>query len=881
MRKHAAVGLVALLVSTGLIGSAPIGGPVAQASVCEATPMPGAPPSDSTPMPSGFHSLAPVRLLDTRDTGAPVRSGCTVAIDVRAIDGVPVDAQAIALNLTTVETQGPGFVTAYPCGSPRPNVSTVNPRLDDATANSAIVAIDETHLVCFYTTTRLHLIVDATGWFGRFGAPFHPVAATRVLDTRAAATPVPLPAQTELRVPIGAAVAAAAAAVAVNVTVTNTTGPGFLTAYPCGSRPPTSTVNFEPLDTRANHVVVGVDEAGGLCLWSNVTLDAIVDVDGWFGGEPASGMRFRTVTGTRVLDTRNGTGNGAVKLGPDTGATFDPSQGGAVAVGSTVALSVVTTQSDGPGFVTLFACESGRPETSSVNLAVGAESANVAFVGLGATGQVCVYASAPTHVVVDVVGTFGPVGPLGTLTITGRTLSPAFDPDIHDYTTRCATGTNVMTVHAAGRSGAIVSVAESSAIPPAPTPVSDVTLGLAENQALVIRAGRSAGPMEQYWVRCLPHDFPVISTTGTETGSPGWYLTEDSFPAVPPPADQSRYVMILDNHSTPVWYHRVDNPAIDLKRLSDGSLAWVNLLGLAFGSTPGGAFEVHSLDGTLTRSISTASGPTDHHDLAQLPNGNVIVGTYVARPHVDLRVLGAGFGSDELVYDSHLEEITPTGAVVWTWKSEDHIAVAESTFAQRLPGLNGLGVDLIHINSIAIAPDGDVVISARHTDAVYKIRRDPAGDVVWRLGGTRSDFTFVDDPLNGFARQHDAQLLPNGHLRLFDNRTNAANQVPRAIEYALAESAHTATLVWSLTTPGIASSGGVGSVRGTDLDVTDGDRGDLVVTWGGSVTPAFTEFGPDGAELQSTTIAGHYPYRVDKDPIAAFDIDALRANAGR
>ena len=75
--------------------------------------------------------------------------------------------------------------------------------------------------------------------------------------------------------------------------------------------------------------------------------------------------------------------------------------------------------------------------------------------------------------------------------------------------------------------------------------------------------------------------------------------------------------MILDNRSVPVWYQRVTDPSINLTRLDDGSLAWTKLLGLAFGSTPGGAYEVHGLDGTLLRSISTVSGPTDHHDIAE------------------------------------------------------------------------------------------------------------------------------------------------------------------------------------------------------------------------------------------------------------------------
>ena len=80
-----------------------------------------------------------------------------------------------------------------------------------------------------------------------------------------------------------------------------------------------------------------------------------------------------------------------------------------------------------------------------------------------------------------------------------------------------------------------------------------------------------------------------------------------------------------------------------------------------------------------------------------------------------------------------------------------HIPVTDTTFPVRFPGAAGIGVDLIHINSVHIAPDGDVIVSGRHTDTVYKIRRNTAGDVVLRIGGKHSDVTFVNDPLGGFG----------------------------------------------------------------------------------------------------------------------------------
>lgn len=829
---------------------------------------------------AGLHAIAPVRLLDTRDSGVMIAAGCTAVLDLGAVAAVPSDAVSLALNITAVGASSRGFVTAYPCGSARPDASNVNPRELDATANSVLVQLDPTRQVCLYTNTPLHLIVDMTGWFGRFGDPFHTVTSTRLLDTRTSLRPDgatgALAAATELHLPIAGVttIAAEAHAVAVNVTTTDAVEPGFVTAYPCGDqRPPTSIVNFGATEQRSNHVVVGLGGDGSLCLWSNVAVHVIVDVEGWFGGIAGSGSLFRPMLGSRVLDTRVGTGGVAGKVGANTTVSFDPTGRARLALGSTVALNLIATEADGPGYVTLYPCGSAQPATSAVNAVVGTEATNVAFVTVDASSRICLFASSSMHVVIDVIGTFGAVGALRELSISQLALGQPFTPDGHDYTVRCVTGVNSMTIHAVGAPGTTISIARSSAIGPNPLgQVADQTLTLGEDEAFVVRAGRPGAVPEQYWVRCLPHDFPVLRVTGAETPYPGWYLTDAAFPTSDPGTDQTRYVMILDNRSVPVWYHRVAAPSIDLSLMSDGTLAWVKLLGLAFGSTPGGAFEVHRLDGTLARSISTVSGPTDHHDIAALANGNVVLATYVPRQHVDLRALGAGYGSDELVYDSHLEEIRPDGTVAWTWKSEEHIPISASTYAQRLPGALGLGVDLVHINSIHVAPDGDLIVSARHTDTVYKIRRNTAGDVVWRIGGNQSDVTFVGDPLAGFARQHDAQLLANGDLRLFDNRTGAGQ--PRAVEYAIDIARHTATLVWSRSTPEVTASGGVGSVR------VDGD-GDTVVAWGGSAQPAFTEFDAAGNVLQATAMLGHYPYRVDKQPLEAFDIDLLRVTAGR
>ncbi len=84
-----------------------------------------------------------------------------------------------------------------------------------------------------------------------------------------------------------------------------------------------------------------------------------------------------------------------------------------------------------------------------------------------------------------------------------------------------------------------------------------------------------------------------------------------------------------------------------------------------------------------------------------------------------------------------------------------------------------------HLNSIDKFPDGDYLLSSRHTDTIYKVsHRD--GSVVWRLGGTRSDFEVEKSGV--FSRQHHARVQGQNAthilISLFDNaRGDTENDV--------------------------------------------------------------------------------------------------------
>ena len=102
----------------------------------------------------------------------------------------------------------------------------------------------------------------------------------------------------------------------------------------------------------------------------------------------------------RALDTRSGVplSAGEVRRVPLTGL---------VAAGAEVAavnLLVVDPLAD--GFLTAFDCDRPRPWASNLNIAVGATQAAFALVELSGRGEICVFSSAPAHLVVDVFGSY-------------------------------------------------------------------------------------------------------------------------------------------------------------------------------------------------------------------------------------------------------------------------------------------------------------------------------------------------------------------------------------------------------------------------------------------------------------------------------------------
>jgi Arylsulfotransferase (ASST) len=153
-----------------------------------------------------------------------------------------------------------------------------------------------------------------------------------------------------------------------------------------------------------------------------------------------------------------------------------------------------------------------------------------------------------------------------------------------------------------------------------------------------------------------------------------------------------------------------------------------------------------------------------------------------------------------------LVRLRPDGSTEFEWNAWDHFTLDEWT--EPKPSSMPEEFDFDHANSIDFDWDGNYIVSFRRLSQILKIDA-VTGEVIWRLGGRRGEFTIVDDPLGGFSNQHSVRVLPDGHLLLFDNGGGHQPPESRAAEYELDTVAKTARLVWEYRpNPAIYTPGG-------------------------------------------------------------------------
>ena len=322
---------------------------------------------------------------------------------------------------------------------------------------------------------------------------------------------------------------------------------------------------------------------------------------------------------------------------------------------------------------------------------------------------------------------------------------------------------------------------------------------------------------------------------GAEGTAPG-YL----FVAEKGGKDKPSGPVIADDRGRIRWYHQVPAglEATDFRtQMYNGRpvLTWwqgtISKTGVGVGE-----YKVYDASYAELATVKAGNGLAgDLHEFQLTPRDTAFISIYKTVPR-DLT--GVGGPKDGYVYDSIVQEVAvKSGKVVFEWHSLDHVPLSESLQANQEPAQHATKkrpLDYFHVNSIADAPGGRILISGRNTSALYLIDRD--GHIVWRLGGKKSDFG--PPAAVKFRFQHNARLHGNGTLSLFDNGAiPKVEPYTRPLVLGLDETNHTATIAKTFVHPTKISSPYEGNLQ----LLADGGA---LVGWGG--VPKVTEFTPDG-----------------------------------
>lgn len=287
--------------------------------------------------------------------------------------------------------------------------------------------------------------------------------------------------------------------------------------------------------------------------------------------------------------------------------------------------------------------------------------------------------------------------------------------------------------------------------------------------------------------------------------------------------------MIVDNTGNVVFFRPLKEVAINFRRQFLGGkpvITWWEGAISKIGTGQGEGVILDESYSTVARVQAGNGFKADVHEFLLTPSGTALITAY-DEVQADLSAVGGPAVGN--VLDSIVQEIdVKTGAVLFEWHSLDQVPLTD-TYSPVLDPF-----DYFHVNSIDLALDGNLLISARNTSTVYKLDRS-TGKVLWRLGGRSSDFEL--GPAARFMYQHDARSHPDGTITLFDDGPGPSSAQSRAIRLGIDLGAMRADILQDYRHPDPLASVAMGNAQVLGADA-------MLVGWG--TQPYVTEFGPAG-----------------------------------
>jgi Arylsulfotransferase (ASST) len=325
------------------------------------------------------------------------------------------------------------------------------------------------------------------------------------------------------------------------------------------------------------------------------------------------------------------------------------------------------------------------------------------------------------------------------------------------------------------------------------------------------------------------HPSKIVVETKTSDVSPGYIFF------APKKKVRQRGPLILDNDGRTVWFNPLKLGATDFRvqhyRGRPVITWWQGKSNVGIGK---GDYVIMDDTYRVIATVRAGNGLSgDEHEFQLTPQGTALITAYTPVPG---NLSPAGGPKKGQIMDSVLQEIdVASGRVVFEWHSLGHVALDESYWKLRKMKGKYPPYDYFHINSIEQEPDGNLLVSARNTHALYEIDHH-SGRILWRLGGKKSDFKMGKGTV--FNWQHDARRNADGTISVFDD-----GAFPKLEDHsrALILRADTAAMSVTLVKAYVSPDKLLAMHQGGMQVLPDGH---VFVGWGSE--PYFTEFAHNG-----------------------------------
>ena len=334
-----------------------------------------------TPANARWQFVAPVLAFDSGSQRMAPDTPRTVSL--AGLAGVPAGTPGVMLRVNARNAAGAGHLTVYPCAAGPNGTSTMSIVPGRLNATMTLTAVSA-GTICATSSVATDLRIAVVGYQAADGTGVDPMVTTRALDTRSSGSLAPGVTRSLSLSAMG--VPAGTKAVTATVTILTPGAAGSLGIGACGGSP--WIVAYSAGTTQTLSTVTRINDSG-LCLAATSPVQVLVDVTGGWKGTAVLGV----VNAKRVFDSRQSGGVGTTVVTVPSGLPSGATRGQ-----YTVSL-VAGSQA---GFVQVWNCQDARP-SASVAFAEAKTTTSVTVTLAGKGGSLCVAASTPVQVTIDLV----------------------------------------------------------------------------------------------------------------------------------------------------------------------------------------------------------------------------------------------------------------------------------------------------------------------------------------------------------------------------------------------------------------------------------------------------------------------------------------------